>query len=147
ILCLPACLPVTARNAGEAGVWPCSGRDADVPTKKKAPPKQSQNLPATKPQKLISSKPKARSGHAARPALEWAAGKAGTDVSPARERLDNVVPASVGCAGSRYRRGLSAALLLTVFNRPSSRVRICGGQRRGRTMKRSPLLTRSRPRG
>jgi hypothetical protein len=28
----------------------------DAPKKKKAPPKQSQNLPATSPQKLISSK-------------------------------------------------------------------------------------------
>jgi hypothetical protein len=56
-------------------------RDADVPTKKKAPPKRSQNLPATSPQKLITFK-NLTPGAGMRPdQFGWGAGgKVGADV-------------------------------------------------------------------
>jgi bifunctional non-homologous end joining protein LigD len=54
---------------------------------------------------------------------------------------------NAGLARSRYGRGLKAPHHLTVFNRPSPRVKICRGKRMGRAMKRPPLHTRSRPRG
>jgi hypothetical protein len=40
-------------------------------------------------------------------------------------------PRAAGLAGTRCGRGLNTPHHLTVFSRPSSRVTICGGQRKG----------------